>query len=89
MADLPNLNLHCRQRTIGALPTSYLASLSYEEQLLCIGAKTDEIVTFINSVLEQSINEYINAKFNDMVINALYEPSTETLVLYLDSNSNN
>lgn len=87
MADLQNIHLGCKPRTIGALPTSYLASLSYEEQLLCIGAKTDEIVTFINSVLEQAINDYINEKFNDMVINALYEPSTETLVLYLDSNN--
>lgn len=71
--------------TIGHLPSSYMLSLSYEEQLLCIGKKIEEIIGFVNDVLEQKINDYINAKFNDMMINAMYEAETETLILYLDN----
>lgn len=88
MSDLYNLHLHNKPRTIGALPVSYLASLTYEEQLLCIGKKTDEIIDFINTILEQKISEYINAKFNDIMIDSMYVPETETLVLYLNNGGN-
>lgn len=48
------------------------------------GAKIDEIINFINTALDKTINEYIDARFNDMIINTMYEAETETLVLYLD-----
>jgi hypothetical protein len=73
--------------TIGHLPSSYKISLTYEEQLLELGKKTEEIINFINDVLEQQLNEYINARFNDMIINSMYDPATETLILYLDEES--
>ena len=73
--------------TIGNLPTSYMISLTYEEQLIQIGEKMEEVITFINDVLEQKLNEYINARFNDMIINSMYDPETETLILYLDKES--
>lgn len=83
------LNLRNKPRTIGALPASYLASLSFEEQLLCIGIKIDEIVDFIDTILEQKISEYINAKFNDIMINTTYDSENETLILYLDNGGKN
>lgn len=70
--------------TLGHLPSSYLESLTYEEQLLIIGKKTDEIINFINNILQEKIDDYINKTFNDMIINTMYIPDTETLVLYLD-----
>lgn len=51
-----------------------------------IGGKVDEIILFINTILEQKISEYINEKFNDMVIDSMYEASTETLILYMHQN---
>lgn len=83
MNDLNKLNLHKKPLTIGALPSSYLASLTYEEQLLWLSKKTDEIITFINNILEQKISEYIEEKFNDIMLDSMYEAETETLVLYL------
>lgn len=50
--------------------------------------KINEVVIFANDVLEKELNEYINQKFNDMIINTMYEPDTETLVLYLDQVNN-
>ena len=50
MNDLNKLNLHKKPLTIGALPSSYLASLTYEEQLLWLSKKTDEIISFINNM---------------------------------------
>ena len=83
MNDLNKLNLHKKPLTIGALPSSYLASLTYEEQLLWLSKKTDEIINFINDILEQKISEYIEEKFNDIMLDSMYEAETETLVLYL------
>jgi hypothetical protein len=83
MNDLNKLNLHKKPLTIGALPSSYLASLTYEEQLLWLSKKTDEIISFINDILEQKISEYIEEKFNDIMLDSMYEAETETLVLYL------
>ena len=83
MNDLNKLNLHKKPLTIGALPSSYLASLTYEEQLLWLSKKTDEIISFINGILEQKISEYIEEKFNDIMLDSMYEAETETLVLYL------
>lgn len=61
-----------------------LDSITYYEMLQKLGMKTNEIIAFINTTLEQSINNYIDSKFNDMIINTMYEEETETLVLYLD-----
>lgn len=83
MNDLNKLNLHKKPLSLGALPSSYLASLTYEEQLLWLSKKTDEIISFINDILEQKISEYINEKFNDIMLDSMYEAETETLVLYL------
>ena len=87
MNDLNKLNLHKKPLTIGALPSSYLASLTYEEQLLWLSKKTDEIISFINYILEQKISEYIEEKFNDIMLDSMYEAETETLVLYLTHES--
>lgn len=87
MNDLNKLNLHKKPLTIGALPSSYLASLTYEEQLLWLSKKTDEIIAFINNILEQKISEYIEEKFNDIMLDSMYEAETETLVLYLTHES--
>lgn len=83
MDNLRKINLHKRPLTLGALPSSYLASLSYEEQLLYIGRKTDEIITFINDILDQKISEYIEEKFNDIMLDSMYDAETETLILFL------
>lgn len=66
------------------LPTSYLASLTYEEQCLIIGKKLDEIISFINNILEQKISEYIENEFNNIMLNSMYDEETETLILYLN-----
>lgn len=87
MEKLDKLNLKCYPRSIGALPTTYLVSLSYEEQLLLLCKKQEEIINFLNDTIDETLQKYINEKFNDLIINAMYEEETETLVLYLDNTS--
>lgn len=58
-------------------------SMTEWQYLQKLGGKTNEIIRFINSVLEQKLNEYIEEKFNDMMLDSMYEAETETLILYL------
>ena len=75
----------CINASIGALPTSYLASLSYEQQLIYLCRKMDEIINFVNNNITEQIKEYINQEFNNIMLNAMYDAETETLILYLDN----
>lgn len=49
--------------------------------------KIDEIICYINNILDKSINEYIDQRFNDIMLNSMYEAETETLILYLKKES--
>lgn len=64
-------------------------SITTYEMIQKLGGKVNELVRFVNDVLEKELNEYINEKFNDMIINTMYEAETETLVLFLDERGDN
>lgn len=70
--------------SIGALPTSYLVSLSYEEQLIYLCNKMDEIINFINNKIDIQLKEYIDQRFNDIMLDTLYDAQTETLIMYIN-----
>ena len=73
--------------SIGALPSSYLVSLSYEQQLMYLCNKIEEISNLINGKIDVELREYIDERFNDIMLDTMYDAETETLVLYLsDSN---
>lgn len=63
------------------LPVSYDDSLSYYEQMCKLTNKINEIVEFINGNLSEVIQNYIDKKFNDLIINAIYDEATETIIL--------
>lgn len=58
------------------------------EVLQKLGEKTNEVIRFVNNVIEDKISEYIDQRFNDMMIDAMYDAETETLVLYLTETQN-
>lgn len=62
------LNTLCfRNRiTIGELPTSYLVSLTYEEQLLEINKKLNEIIEQLNIISLENIENLINQKITEL-----------------------
>ena len=59
------------------------------EVMQALGCKLNEVIEFINTTLEKSINEYIDNKFNDMMLDTMYIAETETLVLYLTEKGGN
>ena len=76
MKDFPFL-------TFGNIPSSYLASLSYEEQILWLCKQIKDLTKFVNDILEEKLNDYILKEFNNILFDTMYEQETETLVLSL------
>lgn len=70
--------------TIGELPASYLQSMTYEEQLIFLSKKMQEIIDFANNELSEKLEIYIDERFNEIMINSMYDSENETLILYLD-----
>lgn len=66
------------------LPTVYSDALSYGEQLNHLTLKMNEIIGLINGELDEALEKLIDEKFNNIMLDAMYDPITETLVLYLN-----
>ena len=63
------------------LPLTYDDSLSYYEQLCKLTNKMNELVDFVNGEVTTTIQNYLDQHFNDIMINAIYDESTETIIL--------
>lgn len=79
----------CAPYTIGEIPSSYLVSMTYEEQLIYLMKKMQEIIDFANNKISDTIKEYIYQNFNDIMMSTAYDEETETLILYLEEGENN
>ena len=85
--------MNCNKRTLKNIPCGCITEFPFIEEnfdsitlyqiLQKLGCKTNEIIRFINNVLEDKLTEYIEQKFNDIMLDTMYEAETETLVLYL------
>lgn len=69
------------------IPLAFDESMSYLEDIACLRHKLNEVINFVNDVIDEKITDYIDERFNDLMINAMYEAETETLVLYLSDNN--
>lgn len=49
----------------------------------------DYMSVFINNILEDKIIDYIDKRFNDIMIDAMYDSSNETLILSMDHEGSN
>ncbi len=78
----------CPNRIARVLPLAFDESLSYLEMTCNLIEKMNEIIDFANNELSEKLEKYIDERFNDMIINSMYESETETLILYLDRSDN-
>ena len=40
---------------------------------------------FVKTELDKELKEYIDTRFNEIMLDAMYDAETETLILYLDN----
>lgn len=80
---------HCglTKITVGEIPSSFKESLSYYETLCCVIDKVNELAYVFNTILLNKISAYIDERFNDMMIDAMYDAPTETLTLKLEESA--
>lgn len=58
------------------------------EVLQKLGEKTNEVIHFVNDVIEDKLVEYIDRRFNDILLESMYDAETETLILYVSHGNN-
>lgn len=75
--------------TIGCLPTAFLESMSYWEGLNLLVNKVNELINYANNQLTEQLEEYIDARFNDIMLDTMYDAETETLIMYISREANN
>lgn len=83
---------HCHfpNMSIGAIPTSYLDSLTYLEQILCINNKLCEIISYLDTISLEEIENLINEKINEIqeYVDNQDEMIYNNLKDYVDTNLN-
>lgn len=63
------------------LPLAYDNSLSYYEQICRLTKTINELVSLVNGDVDETLVAYINNKFDNLMINAIYDDSDETIYL--------
>lgn len=63
------------------LPLAYDNSLSYYEQICRLTKTINELVSLVNGDVDDTLIAYINNKFDNLMINAIYDDSNETIYL--------
>ena len=67
----------------GVLPQVYGDGLSYYEELCKLQSKINEIVKYSNNELTEQLKNYIDMRFNSIMLEAIYDEVTETITLKL------
>lgn len=63
------------------LPLTYDDSLSYYEQVCKLANKMNEIINIVNGSINDNIQKYIDEKFDQLMINAVYDGTNEMIIL--------
>lgn len=77
------------RKTIGELPSSYLVSMTYEEQLIWLCEKMKEIINFMNGEIDKELRDYINEQFSNIMMNTMYDREEEKIIFYLEEGEEN
>lgn len=71
------------------IPLAFDESMSYLEDIASLRHKINEVIEFVNDVIDDKIVEYIDERFNDIMLESMYDAETETLILYVSHENEN
>lgn len=74
--------------TIGAIPSSYLDSLTYLEQILCINEKLCEIIKYLDDISIDEITNLIDEKISSITSDIKEYVDKQDELLYNELNNN-
>ena len=76
-----NNNSWAWKRSQNILPLVFDDSMSYYETLCKLVYTVNQLIGIINGDLSDKIKQYIDEQFNNIMITAIYDPETETILL--------
>lgn len=78
MATNKNIWGACRTQSI--LPLVFDDSMSYYEAVSRLTATVNQLIELVGGSVDETLKEYIDERFDNLMINAIYDPSTETII---------
>lgn len=76
-----NNNSWAWKRSQNILPLVFDDSMSYYETVCKLVYTVNQLIGIINGDLSDNIKQYIDEQFNNIMITAIYDPETETILL--------
>lgn len=67
-------------RTQSILPLVFDDSMSYYEAVARLVNTVNQLITLINGGVDENLKEYIDERFDNLMINAIYDAKTETII---------
>ena len=71
--------MRCTPPVFPIIPLEYAESLSYLEWLIQLTKNQNEISKLLSGNVDSLIEEYIDKRFDNLMINATYNEETETI----------
>ena len=71
--------MRCTPPVFPIIPLEYAESLSYLEWLIQLTKNQNEISKLLSGNIDSLIEEYIDKRFDNLMINATYNEETETI----------
>ena len=71
--------MRCAPPVFPIIPLEYAESLSYMEWLIQLTKNQNEMSKWLSGNIDSLIEEYIDKRFDDLMINATYNEETETI----------
>lgn len=68
------------KRTQSILPLVFDDSMSYYEAVARLVNTVNQLITLINGGVDENLKEYIDEKFDTLMINTIYDAKTETII---------
>lgn len=68
-------------KTQSILPLVFDDSMSYYEAVSRLVYTVNQLINLINNSVDENLKEYIDMRFDNLMINAIYDEKTETIIL--------
>lgn len=73
--------MHINIPVLPIIPLEYAESLSYMEWLIKLTKNQNEMSKLLSGNIDSLIEDYIDKRFDNLMLNAVYDESSETIFL--------
>ena len=78
---MPAQNKWGWNKTQSILPLVFDDSISYYEAVSRLVFTVNQLIALINGSVDENLKDYIDSRFDNLMINVIYDEKTETIIL--------